>query len=167
MAINIADGMSAVAFKHEIESKAIDKTGDDLEEYISIQEKDTDEYGANDIIPFSFLFKSVNSLTLFLAYRGLAESNAPSLLLNTAFGGGCEDWVYNIGAQLWNYHAIVGDTAAGEISGTGTELKNCKTLAEIKASSLAMSQLYNYPSLKKLVALSSYAKQQLGVDWTV
>lgn len=167
MAINITDGMSAVAFKQEIESKAIDKTGDDLGEYISIQEKDIDEYGTNDIVPCSFLFKSVNSLTLFLAYGGFTESNDPSLLLNTAFGSGCEDRVYHIGAQLWNYHTIIGDEATSTISGSGLPLKNCATLDKIKASSLAMSELENYPSLRKLVAASSYAKQRLGVSWSV
>lgn len=163
MAINITDGMSAVEFKSEIESKVIDKTGDDLGTYISVGEKNPNLYDGDDVVPQSFVLNSIDSFSLFLF--GYAEL-ANSMIIDIAFGKNCEDNIYCLGKQLWNYHVVIGDTATTTPTGSGETLADCKTLAEIKTSSLAMSQLANFPALRKLVAASPYAKQKLGVTWT-
>lgn len=166
MAIEIHDGMSAVQFKNEIETKALDKTSDNLDKYISVPEKPIGQYADTDIIPFSFLQSSVDSLTLFLVAHYLSGEMSCSDILDTAFGKNCADRVYNIGAQLWNFHTVIGDTATSVPTGDGETLANCKTLAEIKASALAMNQLANFPAMRELIVASPYAKQQLGVTWT-
>lgn len=163
MAINITDGMSAVEFKSEIESKVIDKTGDDLGTYISVGEKNPSLYDGDDVIPQSFVLDSIDSFSLFLFN---STELADSMVVDIAFGKNCEDKIYCLGKQLWNYHVVVGDSATATISGSGKTLADCKTLAEIKASALAMSQLANFPALRKLVTASPYAKQKLGVTWT-
>lgn len=166
MSLQLYDGMSAVEFKNEIESKAIDKTGDDLGEYVSIKEKPVDSYVENDIIPHSFIYNSVDSMTLFFAYYGFSDIENMTAMIDIAFGKNCESMIYSLGAQLWNFHTVIGDTATSVPTGDGETLANCKTLAEIKASALAMSQLSNFPALRKLIVASPYAKRQLGVTWT-
>lgn len=167
MAINITDGMSAVQFKNEIESKAIDKTGDDLQSYLSVNEKSIPAYGANDIIPHSFVYNSVNSLALFFAYYGFMSESNLTAMLDIAFGKNCGDRIYSIGAQLWAFCSTIADEPVETPSGSGSHIKNCKTMDEIKNSALAMSQAYNYKSIRTLIAASPYAKGKLGVDWTV
>ena len=166
MAISITDGMSAVQFKNEIESKAIDKTGDDLSSYISVKEKPLDEYGNNDIIPLSFVYNSINSLSLFFAYYGFMNSDNMTAMIDIAFGKNCEDMIYNIGAQLWTFRNVVSDDPVSTPSGDGSHIKDCKTIDEIKNSKLAMSQAYNYKSIRSLIIASPYAKQKLGVSWS-
>lgn len=167
MAINITDGMSAVQFKHEIESKAIDKTGDDLGEYLSVSEKPTSEYDTNEIIPYSFVCSNINSLSLFLAYYGFMNADNMTAMIDIAFGKNCEDRIYSIGAQLWTFCSTIADDPVETPSGSGSHIKDCKTMDAIKNSAFAMSQAYNYKSIRTLIAASPYAKSKLGVDWTI
>lgn len=170
--ISIIDGMSAFDLANELVN-AVDKTGDSISEAVDIQEHtNIQDYRDGEVIPASFLFRYMPSLPIFLYAFSATNStiddqninNMVNVMINIAFGKNCEKHIFNIGHQLIQFGAVVGDEIDSAYSDV---LKGCKTILDIKTamdSDISFkSALTAWPAFTTLIAASTYATEILGI----